>query len=284
MLSLQHLTLSLGSNVVLRDVSLDVEPKDAVCIVGEEGAGKSTLLKLLTRELLPEEGVIKIDGANLSQLPREVLRMYRTRIGYLDQNATLDITLTIKKNIALPLDLLGTPAAERDRAVTDLLKRFHLTGIADMLPNRVSKGERRLAALARTIANGPFILLLDEPFQGLSDEAAALAASMLQNMQKKGATIVLATAETRTAGFFKRARVVHLHRGKLTEETTSAPAQPPTKIRPEDVARVATAGLVERSAAVEPEPDVEPTPMPARTERAASTTSKKIRITSVGSL
>lgn len=282
MLSLQHLTVSLGSNVVLRDVSLDVEPKDAVCIVGEEGSGKSTLLKLLTRELRPDEGVIKIDGANLSQLPREVLRMYRARIGYLDQNATLDDALTIRGNVALPLDLHGTPAPERDRAVADLLKRFHLTGVADALPNRVSKGERRLAAIARTLANGPFIVLLDEPFQGLGDDAAALAAGLLQNMQKKGATIVIATAETRTEGFFKRARVARLRNGKLTEETAAPPAAPAAKIRAEDVARAATAELVERSTAIEPEP--EHAPAPVKTERTESTASKKIRITSVGSL
>lgn len=282
MLSLQHLTVSLGSNIVLRDVSLDVELKDAVCIVGEEGGGKSTLLKLLTRELRPDEGVIKIDGANLSQLPREVLRMYRARIGYLSQNAALDGTLTIRGNVALPLDLHGVPAAERDRAVADLLKRFHLTGIADMLPNRVSTGERRLAAIARTLANGPFILLLDEPFQGLNDEAAALAAGMLQNMQKKGATIVLATSEARTAGFFKRARVVQLRRGKLTEETTTQPTERPAKIRAEEVARAATAGLVERATTIEPEQ--EPAPAPVKREQSESAASKKIRITSVGSL
>lgn len=281
MLSLQHLTVSFGTKVALRDACLDVGPGETVCVVGEEGSGKTTLLKLLTRELSPDEGVVKIDGANLSQLPRTVLRMYRAKLGVLREEPDIDQTLTIARNVALPLDLLGTPAAERDRAVSDLLKRLHLTGVADSLPKHVSRGERQLAALARAIAAGPAIVLLDEPFQGIGDETAKTAAAMLQNMRKRGSTVIVATAEERTAALFAGARVARLHRGKLTEETTVAPAATaPTRIRPQDVARIATAELVERSIAVEEEPA--PTPKAAaRTETSAG---KKIRITSVGSL
>jgi ABC-type sulfate/molybdate transport systems ATPase subunit len=165
--------------------------------------------------------------------------------------------------------------------VADLLKRLHLTGVADALPKRVSRGERQLAALARAIAAGPAILLLDEPFQGIGDDTAKVAATMLQNMRKKGSTVIVATAEERTASFFPGARVARLHRGKLSEEATKAePPAAPTRIRAEDVARAATADLVERSTAAEPEP----APSPAPAERAERPAGKKIRITSVGSL
>jgi ABC-type multidrug transport system ATPase subunit len=281
MLSLQHLTLSFGTKVALRDVCLDVGPGETVCVVGEEGSGKTTLLKLLTRELSPDEGVVKIDSAVLSQLPHEVLRMYRAKLGVLAEDAELDPTMTIARNVALPLDLLGTPAAERDRAVSDLLKRLHLTGVADSLPKNVSRGERQLTALARAIASGPAIILLDEPFQGIGDETAKTAATMLQNMRKKGSTVIVATAEERTAAFFAGARVVRLYRGKLTEETAAATTPTaPTRIRPQDIARIATAELVERSTAVEEEPAAAPKPV----ERAEAPAGKKIRITSVGSL
>lgn len=280
MLSLQHLTVSFGTKVALRDACLDVGPGETVCLVGEEGSGKTTLLKLLTRELSPDEGVVKIDGAVLSQLPREVLRMYRAKLGVLGEDAVLDPTLTLARNVALPLDLRGTPAAERDRAVSDLLKRLHLTGVADCLPKHVSRGERQLTALARAIAAGPAIIILDEPFQGIGDETAKTAATMLQNMRKKGSTIIVATAEERTATFFAEARVARLQRGKLTEETQASTPVAPTRIRPQDVARVATAELVERSIAVEEEPAV----APKLAERAEAPAGKKIRITSVGSL
>jgi len=276
MLSLQHLTVSLGKKVVLRDVSLDVEPKDAVVVLGDEGSGKTTLLKLLTRELRPDEGVLKIDGANLAQVPREVLRLYREKVGYLHEDARLDDALTIAQNVGAFLDMRGVPAAERDRAVADLLKRFHLTGVEDARPSRVSRGERQLAAIARAIATGPLIAVLDEPFQGLSDESAALAASLLQNMQKKGTTVIVASAESRTAGFFKKARVVRLQRGKLTEDAAPAEA---SHARMREIAQTATADLVERSetAIVKPvDPDV--------TETADAPGKKKVRITAVGSL
>lgn len=277
MLSLQHVTVSLGKKTVLRDVSLDVEPKDAVVILGDEGSGKTTLLKLLTRELSPDEGAIKIDGAHLSQVPREVLRLYRQKIGYLHEDARLDDTRTIAQNVGAFLDLRGVPAAERNRAVADLLKRFHLAGIANDYPSRVSRGERQLAAIARAIATGPLIAVLDEPFQGLGDESAALAATLLQNMQKKGTTVIVASAESRTAGFFKKPRVARLQRGKLTEDVASAGASHHARMR--EIAQTATADLVERSeaAVVKPvESDV--------AETADTGGKKKVRITAVGSL
>lgn len=276
MLSLQHVTVSLGKRTVLRDVSLDVEPKDTVVVLGDEGNGKSTLLKLLTRELQPDEGVLKIDGANLAQLPREVLRMYRERIGYLGEDTVLDDSLSIARNVGAVLDLRGVPAAERDRAVADLLKRFHLTGVANERPSRVSRGERRLAAIARAIATGPMIVIFDEPFSGLSDEAAGIAASLLQNMQKKGATLFIASAEARTAGFFKKPRIVRLQRGKLTEDAASPET---THARVREISQTATADLVERSetAAVGPAD-------PETAEHAKSAGKKKVHITAVGSL
>lgn len=284
MLSLQHLTASLGSTVVLRDVSLDVEPTEVVCIVGDEGSGKTTLLKLLTRELSPQEGVIKIDGAALSQLPRDVLRMYRAKVGYLDESATLDGTLTIARNVGLAADLAGMPAPERDRAVADLLKRLRLTGAADALPGTVSRGERRMAAFARAIASGPAIVLLDEPFQGVADETAAIAATMLQNMRKKGATVVVATAEERTAALFPGARIARMHRGRLTEASLGpAPAERSRVALAEETARAATAELVERSTSAAPAAPAPEQPVPAP-EASARTAGRKIRITSVGSL
>lgn len=277
MLSLQHLTVTRGSKVVLRDVSLDIQPTDTVCIIGEEGSGKTTLLKLLTRELQPDEGVLKIDGAILSQLPKEVLRMYREKIGTLDESALLDDTLTISRNVALPLDLRGTPIIDRDRAVSDLLKRFHLTGVANRLPRNVSQGERRLAAIARTIAAGPLILVLDEPFQGLTEEKATLAANLLQNMRKRGTTIIVASADERTAILFKNARIARLHKNKLTEESADAPRAP--EIRMHEIAQSATADLVERSTTI-----VKPVDTEAPVEHAETAGKKKVRITAVGSL
>lgn len=272
-LSLQHLTVTLGSRVIMRDVHLDVQPKDLVCIIGEEGSGKTMLLKLLTRELQPTEGAIKVDGAYLSQLPREVLRMYRQNIGYLDEDAALDPALTIEQNVGLGLDMHGTAVPERERAVTDLLKRLHLSGIANKTPNEVSRGERRLAAFARSIASSPLIILLDEPFQGMSNEAITLATGMLENMRKKGATIIVTSAQERTIGLLGSARVTRLQRGKLTEE---APVKTSSSTRAHAIAQTTSADIIER-AHTTPAPVV-PEKQPEPEEK------KKIKITAVGSL
>lgn len=280
MLSLHHLTVQRESRVVLRDASLDLGPNDLVCVIGEEGSGKTTLLRTILRDLPVQEGVINIDTAILAQLPRDVLRMYRTRIGYLDEAATLDPTLTIEQNVALPLDLHGIPAAERNRAVSDLLKRLRLSTVAHHTPSRVSRGERQLTAIARTIAAGPMILLLDEPFHGLSQTAAGVVAQLLQNMCKRGATIVIASADERTAGLFTSPRIVRLARGKLTEETARAPAPSPSPAtRARTIAQTTASTLADRAAAASA--PAAPTPEPSEED---ATEGRKIRITAVGSL
>lgn len=279
MFSLQHVTASRGPRVVLRDVSFDLEPGDLFCVVGEEGSGKTSLLKLFTREISPDEGVIKIDGAVLAQLPREVLRMYRTRVGYLEDTALLDESLTVEKNIALPLDLHGVNAPERDRAVADLLKRLRLTGVANRMLREVSRGERQLTAFARAIVTGPAIIALDEPFQGLGDETAQIAATLLQNMCKKGTTVIIASAEERTPAFFDSPRLARMHRGRVTEASIATAT--PERVR--EVASVAMTELVERSEEIAEHEA--PAIVPAKKETAEKTTeAKKVRITSVGSL
>ena len=278
MLSLQHVTASRGNRVVLRDVSFDAEPGDVLCVTGEEGSGKTSLLMLLTRELRADEGVVTIDGAALDRLPPEVLRMYRARVGYLDERSSLDETLTLERNVALPLDLHGVPAPERDRAVADLAKRLRMGTAAGRLPREVSRGERQLAAFARAIVAGPAIVLLDEPFQGLGDETAAIAATLLENMCKKGVTAIVASAEERTASFFSSPRLARMHRGRLTE--ASAPV---SERRVREVANVAMEELVERSTREEETPAA-PAPAPVAEPAAKTGERKKVRITSVGSL
>lgn len=263
---------------MLRDVSVDIGPGEILCLLGEEGSGKSLLLRLITRDMQPDEGVIKIDTAILSQLPRTVLRLYRSRIGLLPQEIYLDPSRTIEQNIALPLDLRGTNPAERDRAVADLVKRFHLGSCAQSRPRNISSGERQLAAIAQAIVTGPAILLLDEPFQGLSDAATTLTAGLLENMRKRGTTIIIASAQERTAAAFKAPRILRVHRGKLTEEEPSTPSAP---AHVQEIAEAATADLVERSSAIVKPIDAEESVVP---EKRPAHGSKKIKITSVGSL
>lgn len=278
MLSLQHVTASRGTRVVLRDVSFDAGPGDVCCVTGEEGSGKTSFLMLLTRELRASEGVIKIDGAPMDQFPREVLRLYRSRIGYLDERATLDESLTVAGNIGLPLDLHGVSAAERDRAVSDLLKRLHLTGIGNRMSKEISRGERQLTAFARAIITGPAVVLLDEPFQGLGDDTVRIAATLLQNMCAKGMTAIVASAEERTATFFDTPRLARMHRGRLTE--ASSPIVTSDRVR--EVASVAMTELVERSTET---PEETPVLVEKKKEPTGKTgEKKKVRITSVGSL
>ncbi len=279
MISIQHVSVTENGTTVLRDASLDIHPGDAICVLGSEASGKTTFLQLLTREVAPESGIVKIDTAILSQLPREVLRLYRRRLGILPENAPLDPVLTAEQNILTSALVAGMPRQQALRSTADLVKRLDLKNAANKLPKNLSRGEQQLTSFACAIVHGPLILLLDEPFQGLSSESAQTATQLLQNMRKKGATVLIATSDERTASLFPNARRVRLERGKLTEEMDMVRAGSPKQAR--DAAESALSQLVERTVPDTPAPVMQET---ERIETKESDGRKKIRITAVGSL
>jgi NitT/TauT family transport system ATP-binding protein len=178
----------------LRDVSLAVEPGEIVALIGPNGSGKSTLLRVLAGLLTPEAGEVAIDGDRIDG-PNE-------RIGLVFQEPRLLPWRTTAANIAYPLELAGRPRAEIRGRVQGLLRTVGLEGAAGQVPSQLSGGMRQRAALARTLAREPSVLLLDEPFSALDElTRERLNVELLALAARRPTTIVLVTHAVHEAVF-----------------------------------------------------------------------------------
>jgi NitT/TauT family transport system ATP-binding protein len=148
-----------GGLPVLDGISFSVRPQEFVCIVGPSGCGKTTLLRLLDGLLMPTRGEIRFEG--------EPLQHPRRRVGFVFQQANLMPWRTVEANISLPLELVGSPEAERRTRAHELISLVGLVGFEAALPADLSGGMAQRVAIARALAPEPDMLLLDEPFGSL---------------------------------------------------------------------------------------------------------------------
>lgn len=218
MLALKNVSKKYGANTVLTKATFAAKPKDCVCIVGEGGSGKSTILKLLVRAEDPTTGTVEVDGIPLLKVPPTILQLYRRRIGITFQEPMLLMQSTVAENIALPLELVHAPEHIINRAVTDLIKRLGLEGLANRLAESLSMSERVLVAVARAIITNPMIVLADEPLQHLDAKQSKLVVELFAALRKRGTTVILFSRSTEVARAFG-ARILTLKNGTISAAT-----------------------------------------------------------------
>ena len=151
-------TLS-GETGAIKDISFSVEEGEFVALVGPSGCGKSTLLSIIAGLLAPETGTIVVNNPDGS--------LHYPRIGYMLQQDHLFPWLTVKQNALLGLDIRHEKTKEKEAYVEALLRQYELESFSDALPSQLSGGMRQRAAIIRTLAVNPTVLLLDEPFSAL---------------------------------------------------------------------------------------------------------------------
>lgn len=160
-----------GQTDVLRGADLDVSPGEAVLVWGENGSGKTTLLSLLGGLDVPNRGTVSVAGREIKGLKESALARIRLLdVGFVFQTHHLIEDLTVEENIALPLRLAKRPSGPR---VRELLEAFGLQKLAQRRPREISVGESQRVAVARALANGPKILLADEPTASLDSKGSA---------------------------------------------------------------------------------------------------------------
>lgn len=190
------------SLVALDGVDLVVEPGQIVSLIGPNGSGKSTLLRVLAGLLAPERGEALLDGARITGPD--------PRIGLVFQEPRLLPWRSAARNIAYPLELAGRPRSERDRRVDDLLDLVDLRVVAELVPDRLSGGMRQRAALARSLALEPRVLLLDEPFSALDELTRERLNVELLGLWARTRTTILVVTHSIQEAIFLGDRVVVL--------------------------------------------------------------------------
>ena len=202
-----------GRSDVLRGVALEVSAGEAIVIRGANGSGKTTLLSILGGLDVPTKGSVILGGREISRLRESELSKVRLHeVGFVFQTHNLIDDLTVEENVALPLRLARKPA---DARVTALLAAFGLTRLATRRPKEISVGEAQRVAVARALANGPKVLLADEPTAALDTKgtAAVLDAFQLARTSYRAA-LVVATHDAELKGL--AALSYRLEEGELT--------------------------------------------------------------------
>lgn len=211
---------------VLSDISLTLRQGGFHVLTGASGAGKTSLLQLLGLAHRPSRGVVRIFGADVFNLPRSLLPEYRRRIGMVFQDLRLIPHLSVFGNVALPLRLAGMPERNLARPVAGMLERTGLSACADSLPGELSMGERQLAAVARAAVGRPELLLADEPAGHVDADHASALLRLFEAMNRRGATVVIATHDMAFAGKMKDAAVLRLDRGRMADPVSDPRESP----------------------------------------------------------
>jgi cell division transport system ATP-binding protein len=214
-------TYSKGSKPSLDRISLHVEPKEFVVVVGQSGAGKTTLLRLLTREERQTSGKIIVGGIDYDKLKDREIPLLRRKIGVVFQDFKLLPNKTVFENIAYALEMVGMGNKEIQNTVPKVLDIVNLIGKENYMPLQLSGGERQRVAIARAIVRQPRILIADEPTGNLDPKHAWDVIRILEKINRYGTTVLLTTHNQEIVNKLKR-RVVTLKDGRLVSDRANA--------------------------------------------------------------
>jgi polar amino acid transport system ATP-binding protein len=217
LLRVESVRKAYGDRVVLRDVSLEVETHDVVCLIGASGSGKSTLLRCIDLLEDIDDGAVHFEGREVTD-PRVDARAVRGRMGLVFQAYNLFPHMTVLDNLTLaPRRVHGMPVDQAEARARALLERFGLADKAGEHPDRLSGGQQQRAAVARALATDPALLLLDEVTSALDPELVGEVLDILRDLAEGGTTMVLATHEMAFAREVAT-RVCFLHDGRILEQ------------------------------------------------------------------
>jgi polar amino acid transport system ATP-binding protein len=213
---------TFGSTVVLDGLGLTVDEHEVVALIGASGSGKSTLLRCVNLLAQIDDGVIELDGEDITN-PKINPDIVRRKIGLVFQSYNLFPHMTVLDNITLaPIRVHGRPAAEARAQAMEWLERVGLSDKSDSYPDKLSGGQQQRVAIVRALVNSPRLLLLDEVTSALDPELVGEVLTMIRDLKGDGMTMVLATHEM---GFARQVadRVAFLDKGRVLEQ--GPPAQ-----------------------------------------------------------
>ena len=220
-LEISNLRKSFGDEVVLQNISLSVPVHTATVFIGASGSGKSTLLRCINLLDGIDDGVIKLDGEDITD-PTVKSDQVRRKLGMVFQAFNLFPHMTDRQNITLaPIQVHGLSKDEANARADELLVRFGLKEKADQYPDRLSGGQQQRVAIIRSIALRPRLLLLDEITSALDPVLVNEVLSTVRDLKNDGMTMVLATHEM---GFAKQVadEVCYLESGQIVERGSAA--------------------------------------------------------------
>jgi cell division transport system ATP-binding protein len=211
----------LAGSWALRDVSVELEKGEFVFLTGPSGAGKTTLLRMIFAAERPSEGQIVVLGRNIARLGESSVPSLRRQVGVVFQDFKLLPRRTVEENVAIALDVVGTPRREARARVFAILKQLGLQHRRYHHPLSLSGGEQQRVAIARALVNEPAILLADEPTGNLDPDLTVEIMDLIASAATRGTTVVVATHELALVRSYGK-RTVRLEDGRVVEDSRVA--------------------------------------------------------------
>jgi sulfate/thiosulfate transport system ATP-binding protein len=209
---LTNLVKYFGPNLVVNNVSLEVDDGELFVLLGGSGSGKSTILRLIAGLIVPDNGRIELNGRDVTHLPVQA-----RDTGFVFQNYSIFRHMTVSENVEFGLHVRGVGAADKQQRSAELLDLVGLAGLGSRYADQLSGGQQQRVALARALAYNPAVLLLDEPFGALDVKIRGqLRHSLRQIQQRLKVTTILVTHDQEEA-FELADRIGLIHRGRLVE-------------------------------------------------------------------
>ena len=201
----------------LDDVSLQIDEREFVFLVGSSGAGKTTLIRLINRDTLPDSGSVFIENVDVTRLRRRDVPRLRRRVGVVYQDYKLLQSLTVRQNVEFVLKATGELGGRSDRRVDEALHMVGLSDRAGHRPNQLSGGEQQRAAIARAVVRRCPILVADEPTGNLDQGTGWETIQLLVRINAIGTTVLMATHNRDVVDTMRR-RVIEIDRGRVVRD------------------------------------------------------------------
>ena len=208
-----------NGSTALDDISFFIDRGEFVFIVGPSGSGKSTLIKLLMHEEVATSGQVIINNDDVALLKRREIPYLRRSMGVVFQDFRLLPKKTVFENVAFAMDIIGASRKEIRKQVPNVLSLVGLSHKAKSYPDELSGGEQQRVALARALVNNPAFLIADEPTGNLNPKAAMEIMELLDDINKRGTTVIMATHAKEIVDRMKK-RVIAIEDGKIARDET----------------------------------------------------------------
>ena len=207
-----------AKHTALSNINIHIDKGEFVFIVGPSGAGKSTFVKILTHELVPEQGTVVVNGLTINKLKSSKIPYYRRTLGIVFQDFRLLSEKTVYENIAFVLRVTGAKSREIKPKVQRVLDLVGLRGKEKELPSKLSGGEQQRVAIARALVNQPILLIADEPTGNLDSVTSHDVLGFLKMAARQfSQTLILITHDRDIAQLADR--IVHIEDGKIVGDT-----------------------------------------------------------------
>jgi phospholipid/cholesterol/gamma-HCH transport system ATP-binding protein len=218
---LENILLRFEEKTVLDGIDLKVYSGDRLVILGQSGGGKSTMLRLILGILKPTQGVVRYRHLQVQKLSRSKLNLLRSRVGMVYQYSALISSMTVRENLALPVEELGRkPRKEIDALIKENLEIVGMSGTEDKVPSELSGGMRKRVSLARALMMQPELILFDEPTAGLDPVISSVIDELIISLTvKTNTTSIIVTHEMESA-FRVATRMAMLYQGKIIEDAS----------------------------------------------------------------